>query len=181
MDSTPSSCDSEAVNLRAASSLSDVFFDAEEVLRTESAVAAAAQESTSGVASSEDNSVASSSNKSVKKKSSGGFELLSDDELEQRLWRQHVDSMLTNINLTPPSSVLAEREAVRKMLKGTGEGTEESRRETIVERLNVPHIEGVSLHTALLREADAEVTQTEQSLETIPYLCLSPVGTSTLE
>jgi hypothetical protein len=83
--------------------------------------------------------------------------------------------MLTNINLTPPSSVLAEREAVRKMLKGTSEGTEESRRETIVERLNVPHIEGVSLHTALLREADAVVTQAEQSLETIPFLRLSPV------
>jgi hypothetical protein len=87
MDSSPSSRDSEAVNLHAASSLSDVFFDAEEVLQTKSAVAAAAQESSSSIASSEDKSVTSSSNKSEMKKSSGGIELMSNYELEQHLWR----------------------------------------------------------------------------------------------
>jgi hypothetical protein len=133
MDSTPSSRDSEAVNLHAASSLLDVFFDAEEVLRTESAVAAAAEESSSSIASSEDKFVTSSSNKSEMKKSSGGVELMSDYELEQRLWHQHVESMLNTINLTPPSGVLAEREAVTKMLNRTGEGTEDSRSETFMQ------------------------------------------------
>jgi hypothetical protein len=58
--------------------------------------------------------------------SSKGFDLMSDNDLEQRLWHQHVDSMLRNINLTPPSSVLAEREAVTKLFNSPGEGTEES-------------------------------------------------------
>jgi hypothetical protein len=39
----------------------------------------------------------------------------------------------------------------------------------------VPNIEGVSLHTALIHEADAAETQAERSLESIPLLCLSPV------
>ncbi len=42
--------------------------------------------------------------------------------------------MLNNINLTPLSSVLAEREAVMKLLNITGEGTEESRCETVRHR-----------------------------------------------
>ncbi len=124
---TPSSRDSEAVNLCAASSLSEVYYDVEEVLRSESAVAAAAQESSSSTAPLDDKSVTSSSDQSETKISSKGFELMSDDDLEQRLWCQHVDSMLRNINLTPPSSALAETEAVMKLFNSPGEGTEESR------------------------------------------------------
>jgi len=170
---TPSSRDSEAVNLCAASSLSEVYYDAEEVARSESAVAAALQESSSSTAPLDDKSVTSSSDKSETKISSKGFDLMSDDDLEQRLWRQHVDSMLRNINLTPPSSALAETEAVRKLYNSPGEGTEERRQ--ILDRMFVPNIEGVSLHTALIREADASVTQAERSLESIPFLRLSPV------
>ena len=79
---TPSSRDSEAVNLRAASTLFEVYYDAEEVARSESAVAAAAQESSSSTAPLDDKSVILSSDKSETKISSKGFDLISDNDLE---------------------------------------------------------------------------------------------------
>ncbi len=94
MDSTPSSGDSEGVNLRAASTLSEVYFDAQDVKRSELEVEAATQDSCLSVAHSNDKSVALSSDKSETEKSSEGSGLMSDEELEQRLWRQHVDLMI---------------------------------------------------------------------------------------
>ncbi len=94
MDSTPSSGDSEGVNLRAASTLSEFYYDAIDVQRSESEVEAATQDSCSSVAQSNDKSVALSSDKSEMEKSSEGSGLMSDEELEQRLWHQHVDLMI---------------------------------------------------------------------------------------
>jgi hypothetical protein len=91
------------------------------------------------------------------------------------LWCHQVDSFLSNINLTTPPSVRVEREAVIKLLNSLGERIEERMHEATPQQLNLPRIEGVSLHAALVREADAVVTQAEMPLQSIPIFCLSPV------